>query len=287
MNPQSFYNYQNQKQYSAYNMVKFRQPQVINVPGPDFEIPDPSFLKVSKSICKIRIDTDYGSFGGSGFFLKILINGKFYYWLITNEHVITKEMIMNKNTINVSYNIESNYLNIKLGQLGQNDERYIKTFKKYKIDATVIQIRSKDNIHEDYFLEPELGYDNYNLIGKEIFVPQFPSFQQIKNARGIIKSISNENPNEFTHLAKTQEGSSGSPIFLKGNKKVIGIHKEGNPIMLENYGDFIAPIISILINDIMNILNKWENKKMLIKQIIPNKDSNIVGQYDYPISPFK
>ena len=58
---------------------------------------------------------------------------------------------MNKNTINVSYNIESNYLNIKLGQLGQNDERYIKTFKKYKIDATVIQIRSKDNIHEDYF----------------------------------------------------------------------------------------------------------------------------------------
>ena len=98
-------------------------------------------------MCKIRIDTNYGSFGGSGFFLKFLINGKFYYWLVTNEHVITKEMIKNKNTIQVWYNIEKRNINIK----PEPTERYIKTFKENKVDATVIQIMPNDKVYEDYF----------------------------------------------------------------------------------------------------------------------------------------
>ena len=170
-------------------------------------------------------------------------------------------MIENKRTVNVLFNIESKKINIKL----EPSERYIKTFKEYNVDATAIQIRTKDNIYEDYFLEPELGYDYKNLQGKEIFIPQFPSYQQLKNARGIIKKINDTNPNEFTHLAKTKSGSSGSPIFLKGNKRVLGIHKEGNTIMNENYGDFIAPIISILTTDIMSrpnvVLINNNNKK--------------------------
>ena len=63
--------------------------------------------------------------------------------------------------------------------------------------------------------------------------------------------INNDSSNEFTHLAKTQKGSSGSPIFLKGKNKVIGIHKEGSTMRQENYGDFISPIISLLTFDIM------------------------------------
>ena len=202
---------QNYQVQQTYKIINYSQQQVDNLPGPNFEILDPYLLTVAKSVCKIRIDTYNGSFGGSGFFLKILINGKFFYWLVTNEHVITKEMINNKNTINVKFNIESNSINIKL----DINERYIKTFKEHQIDATVIQIRAKDNIYKDYFLDPELEYENNNLVNKEIFIPQFPGLQQIKNARGIIKNISNENPNEFTHWVKTQKGSSGSPIFFK------------------------------------------------------------------------
>ena len=241
---------QNYKAHLNYS----RQPQVDNVPGPNFEILDPCLLNVAKSVCKIRIDTNNGSFGGSGFFLKFLINGKFYHWLVTNEHVITKEMINNKNTIQVWYNVEENNINIKL----EPNERYIKTFKEHNVDATAIQIITKDDIYKDYFLEPELGYDNNNLIGKEIFIPQFPVFKQIKNARGNIVKINSDISDEFTHLAKTKKGSSGSPIFLKGNKKVIGIHKEGSVIKQENYGDFIAPVISILTCDIMIIFNKMK-----------------------------
>ena len=92
-------NYQTHLNYS-------RQPQVDNVPGPNFEDLDPILLNVFKSVCKIRIDTNNGSFGGSGFLLKSLINGQFYKWLVTNEHVITKEMINNKNAIKVWYNFE-------------------------------------------------------------------------------------------------------------------------------------------------------------------------------------
>ena len=104
-------------------------------------------------------------------------------------------MINNKIIIKVYYNIENNNINIKLDK----SIRYIKTFKEYNIDVTAIQIIINDNIYKDYFLEPELEYDNYNLIGKEIYIPQYPSFQQIKNSRGIIKKINYIN--EFTHLA--------------------------------------------------------------------------------------
>ena len=272
---QNYQPHQNYQPYQPYKVINYRQPQVDEVSGPPFEIPDPIFLTVSKSVCKIRIDTNHGSFGGSGFFLKFLVNGIFYKWLVTNEHVITKEMINNKNTIEVYYNIENNNKKIKL----DTDERYIKTFKDYKIDVTAIQMRSYDKIYEDYFLEPELGYDKNNLVKKEIFIPQFPGFKQIKNARGIIKNINYENPNEFTHLAKTQKGSSGSPIFLKGNKKVIGIHKEGDQFLQENYGDFISPIISILTNDIMNRLNTIQINPMNNNQINNNQINNNISLY--------
>ena len=70
----------NYQKYQTNNLVNHRQKQVDNIPGPSFEDLDPCLLFVVKSVCKIRIDTNKGSFGGSGFFLKFLINGKFYYW---------------------------------------------------------------------------------------------------------------------------------------------------------------------------------------------------------------
>ena len=48
---------------------------------------------------------------------------------------------------------------------------------------------------------------------------------------------------EFVHDASTDEGSSGSPIFLEGTTKVIGIHKGGNEKTKKNHGDLIWPIV--------------------------------------------
>ena len=80
----------------------------------------------------------------------------------------------------------------------------------------------------------------------------------MKYSYGIIKSY--EPKYKFVHNANTDEGSSGSPIFLRGTTKVLGIHKSGiktNNIK-ENFGDFIWPIFTYFRN---YIDNKNENKE--------------------------
>ena len=61
---------------------------------------------------------------------------------MTNEHVITKEMIKQKITIDIFYDSQSEFREIKLNP----KERLIKEFKDIQIDVTIIEIISKDNI---------------------------------------------------------------------------------------------------------------------------------------------
>ena len=93
-----------------------------------------------------------------------------------------------------------------------------------------------------------------------IYIPQYADGKELHNERGIIKDIDEY---EFTHLANTKKGSSGSPIFLENCNKVIGFNKESNKDKTENFGNFIYPAINIIKNDIKNkyIIEKyiWEN----------------------------
>ena len=126
----------------------------------------------------------------------------------------------------------------------------------------VVQILDEDNISKDYFLEPESeNLINNELINKEIYIPQYIEGLKLKNAEGIIKDIFDY---EFSHLANTQEGSSGSPIFLKDSDRVIGIHKAGIRNK-ENFGDFIYPVINIITEDIIKRNNngKYINNKYI------------------------
>ena len=78
---------------------------------------------------------------------------------------------LSKNSIDIYYDSQSKYKNIKLNP----EERIIKDFKDNKIDATVVEIISKDDISKDYFLLPQIDYmGNYNqLINKEISIIQY------------------------------------------------------------------------------------------------------------------
>ena len=58
---------------------------------------------------------------------------------------------------------------------------------------------------------------NNRLINNWIYIPQYVNGKELMNARGIIKEIDKY---EFTHLANTEKGSSGSPIFLENSIKV-------------------------------------------------------------------
>jgi hypothetical protein len=165
-----------------------------------------------------------------------------------------------------------------------SNERYIKNFrdKYFGIDATIIEILPKDNIPKDYFLLPDINYmKKFNeLIDKDIAILQYPE-GRLGYSYGKIKEI---NGYEFSHLASTEAGSSGSPIFLKNNIKVIGIHHGGQKDNSQNYGFFIGPIYNFFKNFSKNNLHmdeddkvKTEESKRIQKEnILDNiKESNI------------
>ena len=68
---------------------------------------------------------------------------------------------------------------------------------------------------EEYFLSPNLDYTNgYDqFIGQKIFILQYPKNNPLSYSSGYIESH-NIKKFEFTYNASTDQGSSGSPIFL-------------------------------------------------------------------------
>ena len=128
-------------------------------------------------------------------------------------------MVKNRDKIIFYYDNETKKKEIYLN----TEERFIKDFIDINLDVLIIEILSKDNIEKEYFLLPYIDYMfNYEgLINKEITIIQYPG-GKLSYFNGIIKE---KKKNGITHLASTEPGSSGSPIFIKDIIKVIGIHK--------------------------------------------------------------
>ena len=187
-------------------------------------MPMNNIYKICKSSVKIFLPNNNVS---SGFFMKLLRNKKNFYCLITNEHAITPEMIQNNDIIIVLYENESKNLVIKLDKT----ERIIECFEKsLNIDITVVEIIPKDRMDASYFLEKyDSQNENLNLdgyIGREMQLIQYPQGKALSFSEGIILGNYSNNKFLFIHTANTKYGSSGSPIFLKGDDKIFAIHKE-------------------------------------------------------------
>ena len=129
-------------------------------------------------------------------------------------------MVKNRLVIDVYYDDQKQERKISLNP----DKRLIKVFKNIDMDVTVIEKTPKDNIQQEYFLLPLIDYmNNYKkLIGQDIAIIQYPK-GELTFSEG--KIINLTGLKEFAHGASTDEGASGSPIFLKGTTKVLGIHK--------------------------------------------------------------
>ena len=69
---------------------------------------------VSKSICKIKIETSLGTIYGTGFLLRFYIDQESFYCLVSNEHVISNDIINNENNIYISYDSEFKSANFKI-----------------------------------------------------------------------------------------------------------------------------------------------------------------------------
>ena len=172
---------------------------------------DFNLYEVTKSICKII----YHNIFSTGFFIKLFKDEKEILCLMTNGHIITKEMIELKATIDVRYNYEKRLIKIKLDE----KERFIKYNKE--MDITIIEIKPEDNIKDKFFLFPETN--DLELLNKDIYIPQYREDKRLSYSEGKIKEIKEH---EISYDACTDSGSSGSPIFLKNTSKVIGIHQK-------------------------------------------------------------
>jgi len=191
--------------------------------------------QISKGTVKIDLEEGFGS----GFFLKFNLNNKPFYCLMTNEHVISSQMVLNKTKIIIKYDNEKKNITIKLNP----KNRLIQCFKQsLNLDVTIVEIIPTDNITKEFkkdnFLSPKLGYDIPFIQAnkKEIQIIQYPEGGELSVSEGNIMDIYSQNQNMFLHGASTKKGSSGSPIVLKGEDKVLAIHRGASIRQNKNIG---------------------------------------------------
>ena len=200
------------------------------------------FLQISKSICKIIIENNIGT----GFLIKFLKGEENFYGLMSCEHVITKKLIEKKSKITFFYDNSNKMKEFTL----DTNKRYIKDFQDINIDATIVEILTTDKIIDDYFLLPNFEFmENLGGLNNELIqIFQYPNGENLGSSEGEIIKIKKK---EITHKAGTKEGSSGSPLFIKGTTGVIGIHKAEDKDKDEGYADFIGPIYKFFRNGLV------------------------------------
>jgi V8-like Glu-specific endopeptidase len=228
------------------------------------QIPDSAYISIMNSI--VRIEVKNGK--GTGFFIKCKIKNKLVFTLFTNYHVIPKYLVNSKETIKIIYGNKINETR-KYMKLDEN-QRFIKCFPQPK-DVTVIEILESDNIPEDKYLSPDMNYKNEgfnNYSNSQFYLAGYPhvddtyiDYQGERHiSSGRITKVFNNF--EFEHTLDTRSGSSGSPICLINNRRVIGIHKAGNKTMHINIGTFLGIILDQLENAKETIevyVKTWEN----------------------------
>jgi hypothetical protein len=231
-------------------------------------------------MCRISIIFEQEEIYGSGFFIKLTINNKPLYFLMTNEHIIQKKIINSNHIqiINLSYDNYKKQRNIKLNK----NERLIKEFSFLNIDITIVEILPKDNINFNNFIilkQTKGDYSQYK--NKKILIPQFPHGGELYYSKGIIKDI-NQNSHLFTHSSSTSHGSSGSPILfyddLYNKWCLIGIHFASNKQKEENCGHFIEPIIKYLNNNNTRYFFGQNYYKGDIINGVPNGNGNLYNK---------
>ena len=169
--------------------------------------------QMEKYICKIYgINENIGT----GFFCKIPFPDEFKLIpvLITNNHILNENEILNDRIIKISLDDDKIKKEIKIFP-----ER--KKYTSIKYDTTIIEIfPDKDDIRN--FLDLEINFPNSekDYIKKDVYVLQYPNGNKCSVSYGFILNI-----NEFNiiHKCSTEEGSSGGPIILLNIYKVIGV----------------------------------------------------------------
>ena len=189
---------------------------------------------------------------------KIKIIKKKSHFLVTNFHVISNDIINNKQEIEIDIEYNNEKRTIQL----DNKKRFIRCFPK-PIDITIIEILKEDQLDSiiqylkiDNLIDKE--YKTY--LSKNIYILHHPKGGEGECSFGKITNIDDYT---FLHNAYTDEGSSGSPIVLADSFNIIGIHCGKNiKINNINMGVFIEKIKDLNGQNLQ--INLDEDKEKLI-----------------------
>ena len=168
--------------------------------------------------------------------------------LMTNNHVLNQKGLL-KNLISINFDLENKSYNL-------NPKNHF-IFSDPFLDVTFIQMKDKEL--------DELGIDCLEIheeesITDDAFIVQYPNGKNLSIAQGKIKSRWGFN---LFHIVSTNHGSSGGPLVLINDNKIIGIHKCGMKELKCNAATNIQTII-IALRVIYN--SKINNKLSIIKR---------------------
>ena len=228
--------------------------------------------QMEKCVCKIHINGK----NATGFFAKIPYKNSFIKVLMTNNHVLDSNDILENKIITFSLN--NNIKNIKIDK-----ER--KTYTSEPFDTTIIEIKEElddlknvieylelDDIKFKYIKENNKDFSNNHLNNlykdESLYILNYLGGKEIVISYGFLRKIEES---KIYHKCSTDKGSSGSPILSLENNRLIGIHYGGSNNFNFNLGTLIAfPIMEF---QIINT-NNYSIKKTLNSMTIIYKIDN-------------
>ena len=228
--------------------------------------------QMKNCVCKIHIEGKKGT----GFFIKIPYNEKKLRLLITNNHVIDEKDLIIDNVINISLNNEKEFKEIKI-----DSKR--KKYTNEKLDVTIIEIKDEDNINNFLSLDNKImnaDINKYNNIYKNesIYILNYINGKEIYTSYGLLRNVEE---NKIFHKCNTDTGSSGSPIILLKNNKVIGVHYAGSKYNINfNFGTLLKQPLFEYIN-----LYEDNNKNYIISEL--DIEGGLIGKRTRIINSFE
>ena len=195
------------------------------------------YLKKEDAVCKLITGN------GTGFFCKFEINGIPMKALFTNNHVLEENSIEENSKIQLRHNDKTKQIIITPNRFKCTNT---------KLDYTCIQIFDNENYNNFFEIDDNINCQNPDeeYGNKKGVILQFPNERGLSCADGNIEGFENDNKNnnnQIIHRIATDVGSSGSPIVLSDNLKVIGIHN-GRIDRDTNRGVYFRNILSDIEN---------------------------------------
>ena len=198
--------------------------------------------QMERCICNIKCNKNKGT----AFFTKIPFPDKKNLMpvLVTNNHILGEEFLNKPGERIIIFIKEENR-----SRLLDLNNRIKYTDKE--LDITFVEIKPDiDKINYFLELDDDILKEGINEVydGESIYSIQYP-LENLSVSFGIIKGIEvNEKYKyNFIHLCSTLSGSSGSPILLSKNNKIVGVHKLTSKNFNHNKGVFIKDAIDAFI----------------------------------------